>query len=303
MKIILHVGLPKTGTTSFQTYLMDCYSVPTADGVWYAPLGQTKRAPQQVKLGHALRDGDLSELAHDLKSFDGKAECLILSDESIYVETPAIRSATRQRFQQIMAPHDVTLVGVTRDLDRWKRSFYIQALEMRRSKAKLQHATANGMWQTPLSYNDFYDGAYAAQICDPPALMDKIAEMVSASQLLTPSYDDDGDIVATLRQLLDLRQTPPTSKLRKNPSLSDVQAEILRQANGQAPINGRMIRALINLDNGIPLRPRHRENLMVWRSSFDWSSLTYRSNPPLRYTLGEFDAKLATLKKYTADLR
>lgn len=302
MKIILHVGLPKTGTTSFQTYLMACYSKPT-DGVWYPPLGQTGRAPQQVRLSHALRDGDLSGLAHDLKSFEGMAECLILSDESIYVEAPAILPATRHGFQQIMAPHDVTLVGIFRDLDKWKRSFYIQALEMRQSKVKQPHATANSMWQTPLSYNDFYAGPYAAQICDPAALMDEIGSMVLATQTLTPTYNGNTDSVAALRQVLDLRQASLSDGLRKNLSLSDVQAEILRQANGQAPINARMVRVLIGLDNGTPLRRTHRERLMTWRYSFDWESLAYKPNPPLRYTSAEFDAKIATLKAYAADLR
>ena len=138
MKIILHVGLPKTGTTSFQTYLMACYSKPT-DGVWYPPLGQTGRAPQQVRLSHALRDGDLSGLAHDLKSFEGMAECLILSDESIYVEAPAILPATRHGFQQIMAPHDVTLVGIFRDLDKWKRSFFCIGNAAKQSEAAPRH--------------------------------------------------------------------------------------------------------------------------------------------------------------------
>ena len=301
MKIVLHVGLPKSGTTSFQNYLVTGYSAPT-DGTWYPPLGQTKRVPIQLLIGHALRDGDLSEFDARLKSFEGKADQLILSDENIYVEMPAVTKTTRLAFERIMARYDVTLLSVTRDKDAWMRSFYIQALELRASKAKSDQQTANSMWQTPLSFEAFFETPYAKQVCNSAQLLDVIAEVSKASSRINLQYEEHPDVVEGLRSALDLRIPTQPTGARSNPSLSDVQAEILRQANGQRPIDGRMIRALIAIDNGTQPRPKLREKLLLWRKTYDWDTLRHSHNAPLRYTQAEFEAKLKNLRAYAVDL-
>ncbi|SEO08088.1 hypothetical protein SAMN04490248_101275 [Salinihabitans flavidus] len=295
MRITLHVGLPKTGTTSFQDYMLRHHAEPGAV-VWYPGVGTTPRDPSHAWLGEALRAGDIEALETRLRALEGHSGHVVLSDENLYVEMPGVTDAVADAVTGLLADHDVTLLCVTREAAHWRRSFYLQSVEMRRSRAHFDHPTAKDMWQTPLKMEEFFEQPYAQAVQDYPRQRDRIAQMVGAQAVVELPYEDAPDVVELMVRALGL-PWDGAQDARRNPSLSDVQGEVLRQANAQRQVDGRMIRTLIMRDNGVEVAAKKLARISEWAPTYDWGQFAFMSNPPLEYSEAEFEALVSRLRQ------
>ena len=296
------MAFPRRGTTSIQDYLWRGYSEAARDGVRYPPLNITWNAPNHTWLGDSLRRRNLDALADYLKQCEALGSACILSDENVYVEFSGMSSDFKDSVRALFAQHDVTVVSVSRDMAPWQKSFYAQSVQMRRNNLGLGYVTANHMWQTPDTFADFWAAPYAAQLLDVADMTTNIAEMFGADRQVHITYQEGQDILDQFCAELGLTWVPEKHLHKRNPSLSDTQVEVLRQANGMRRQDGRMIRLLIGCENGGGVRHKQRQEMMGWAQEVDWSLFGYHDNPPLHYDKDTFDFLLERLQYWANKL-
>ncbi|MEO0999189.1 MAG: hypothetical protein AAFW69_01085 [Pseudomonadota bacterium] len=295
MKLFLHIGWPKTGTTSLQEHLSKFHGDPDGE-LWYPPVGLSGGDPSHSFLSHTLSGRDDWGLLDALEVADAAQGAVFLSDENVFVEFPGATPALRSRFGELLGGVEVTVVSVGRAAAAWQRSFYLQAVQLGRSAFSPGYATANSLWSTSDRFADFWKRPYAAQLLDGATLEDEIAELVGAARIIRLRYESGGDIVAAMRAALALPPVDAAAPIRRNESLSDVQGEILRQANGFSTEDARNVRMLIARRNGWPTRRRRMQRIPDWAAKFDWTRLRYVPNPPLVYDAANFEAEVAALR-------
>lgn len=141
-RLILHMGLHKTGTTAIQQQLSDCYDQLLEQGIWYPEIRDTNGTaiPSHHELFHALA-GKSSRLTTEdaetcIRSWqfppNNSVHTLIVSSESLsrHVITAgsrnwsASRSAFLEKLADIFSAFEVRPVIVIRRWDDYIRSFY-----------------------------------------------------------------------------------------------------------------------------------------------------------------------------------
>lgn len=144
MKVTLHLGATKTGSTSLQTHLADGGAVLAGAGIhypqagraakahhlmiaalhpdaWHLHHGKLPAAPQARREAfHAMMEQALAEASR------AGAGHMVLSSEYLWGSfEPAMGAA----IAEALAGHEVRLVAVLRRQDRWLESSYLQALK------------------------------------------------------------------------------------------------------------------------------------------------------------------------------
>ncbi|MEJ2021295.1 MAG: hypothetical protein P8X43_04440 [Maritimibacter sp.] len=296
-EVIIHVGLPKTGTTTIQTYFARLAEGYRARGLDY-PLRGAGSTPHHGWFGKGLLSGDLSELD---ATFD-KAQCarMVLSDETIFNEALFAEEAVGDALRERLSGRKVRLIACLRDPSSWQKSFYKQAVQ---NRGRPRAAGSAAFWGRSERFDAFFtlpDMARLARVDDMLARLESLFGCPVETIELQPGMD----IVPVFLERIGLTPAEPMIRLGANPSLSDLDAEIMRQANAQgAGEHGYMRQLIERLPDGIPadqlvsrMRPGRKNLLQNVGQRFDWAALRYKPNPPLRYEEVEFVARCDELR-------
>lgn len=297
-EIILHPGLPKTGTSAIQMYFKSTNRKYARRGVSYPLEGSDPQVFSHSWLSSCLRDGDLSVLSQHLKRLPHTTQKLIISDESLYVETPLLTPETRAELREILAPYLVRIVFGQRPLAKWKKSFYLQALKNKQSK---NQQGASRLWGTTLSYRKFYEDDYTRQLTDFKTRIADISDLFGAQNVEIITMKAGQDIVPDFCEAAGLRYFDETPAGFGNLSMTDVDGEIQRQANSFTIGQAGFIKRVMGLKtdaNIRSMRANRLKKMAAMGSDLPWQEFTFKTNAPLKYTKSAFVERAAELEGF-----
>lgn len=110
------------------------------------------------------------------------------------------------------------------------------------------------------------------------------------------------DIIPDFLGAVGMSGSSLQGEVRRNPSLSDVDGEILRQANAMGVREAGFIKKLLLAGTETPTirNPKRASELRSIALGFSWSAFHFQENPPLALTEELFAARLESLHR-TAD--
>jgi len=263
MKIFLHIGPHKTGTTSIQAYLLDRLGRRRPKRpVWYP-------APREMGPGHArlaaqLNNGPAPSRPNALERIIEQAEAasveaLILSSEDFIGGFPNRLS----EYGEPLAGHDVFLISTQNPVSRRIAS----------------------MWQENIKHGHFETLADVPEIVFKrrgirPGVLTAFAKALQPHQIAIVHSDPRDPPHALIDRFLAALGLPPDARsanavVRHNPSLGLIEVEILRSLN----------RLLATQAQGISLEASRalRKTLISTFRSADWQA----SCPPIAIPVPE----------------
>lgn len=123
--LLLHVGLPKTGTTSLQKWCDANREALSLCSVDYPPADPDESARKHQFVVRELMSGTLRCTESLLQAAD-PAKKLLLSTEGLTNHLYDFPEASLTRFREIVAGWDVRILLVVRDEESWTKSYHKQ---------------------------------------------------------------------------------------------------------------------------------------------------------------------------------
>lgn len=123
--LLLHVGLPKTGTTSLQKWCDTNREALSLCGVDYPPADPDESARKHQFVVRELMSGTLRCTESLLQAAD-PAKKLLLSTEGLTNHLYDFPEASLTRFRELVAAWDVRILLVVRDEESWTKSYHKQ---------------------------------------------------------------------------------------------------------------------------------------------------------------------------------
>lgn len=308
-KLVVHCGLPKTGTTSLQAYFYAHAKAFQAVGIYYPTQGADPKDRNHAWLSRQLRDGSVHQLAEKLASCPNDCHTIFLSDESLFVEQPGLSDAALAGLAQAVQDYDTEVVLFERDMQAWKRSFYLQSVQNRRAGPKTKHASARNLWQTSLGYDEFFAQAFCQELLNGAKMRARLAAAFGTDKVTLLEFDKARDVVGLFCHAMGWPEPGQGVTLDRNRSISEPEAEILRQANALKDGQSRLVKALLALPDGFDpaaIKPQRLQKLAKQAGKFPWFALSFQANPPLQISRQAFDlakAKLMARAKRLQDAR
>ena len=285
--IVLHAGLPKTGSSALQRLLYDNRDALAAADVLYDGNVKSPSDPKHQWLADCLRDsGGLAK--QDLGRLAGHGRA-ILSTESITNEFPTFAAEDVKAVSEALkAIGDACIVVVVRDATRWGRSYYKQIVINDRAKRQPHYRMAD-------PYAVFAEGEFGRLLLDHRALAARM-EDAFAMKVIALDYDRYSvEAIAKAMTGLDLAAGPDAEV---NPSLPDEAAELMRQLN--ATMAGREEKAAWSRlfvkagfgGNAVleTLAGRSTDDAVAALDRAKLAALRYAPNPPLELSEETFAA-------------
>lgn len=221
-KICIHVGLPKTGTTTLQRVLFDHAPALLRAGILYDPLVYSPADPKHQWLLQCLRDSDhLTE--QDFTRFAG-AHTVLLSTESITNEFPLLQQDHIDRVTASLRDlGELRLLLTWRDPLPWAKSYYKQAIIN-------QPSALMSFYSTALPFDQFIADPHVALLMDRAALRQQMETAFQAPVTLV-RYGSNvvTDAMQAMAPMPVSLRAPVNTGL--NTSVDDVVAEVFRQLN------------------------------------------------------------------------
>lgn len=304
-KLVLHCGLPKTGTTSLQAYFFAHADKYRAAGIFYPTDGADKRDKNHAWFSKHLRASSVEYLQETLRICPEDCHTLLLSDESLFVELPGLSDDARAALSDALAGRDVEIVLVEREKIAWMRSFYLQSVQNRRPGPPTKTPSARNLWQTTRNYGSFFKLPYCEALLDFPAMRARLGEVFRARKVTVLDFESGKDIVPVFCQAMGWPYFGDGPALARNPSLSDEGAEILRQANGLKDGQARFIKTLLELPvdfDPATMRPQRVAKLVGQVRRFPWEKLQFAKNAPLDISPEGFETTLKSLRQKSEKL-
>ena len=304
-KLVIHCGLPKTGTSSLQAYFYNHAERYRAYGVFYPTENINKHDLNHAWFSRELRDASVDQLIDTLANIPEGTETVLFSDESLFVEFPGLTESAHEALSVVLGGYDVKLVICERNKTAWMRSFYLQSVQNRRSGRKTQNETARNLWQTPLEYEAFFAQPFCQKLLDFDAMRTELSQAFAATSLTVIAFEPGKDIVQTFCTAMGWPYMGNGPELMLNPSITDSEVEILRQANTSGNDVGRFIKQMIELPlnfDAAGIRAKRRETLLGQAKEFPWDLFEFRANQPLAITPESFQDALETLRAKAARL-
>ena len=127
--IFLHIGLPKTGTSTLQNFLFENAAELKAQGALY-PKGLWDVKRRHPELAHCFLPANRKRYAHvwsEMHTIIQQAdeEVIVLSSEAF----SNLNAKALELLKKELSPYQVTLVAYLRRLDLWIESSYLQNIK------------------------------------------------------------------------------------------------------------------------------------------------------------------------------
>lgn len=299
-KLVVHCGLPKTGTSSLQAHFFSRAADYRKAEIFYPTVGADKKDKNHAWLSKQLRTASVDQLVTTLQSCPADCNTIFLSDESLFVEMPGLSDAALSALGEALEGYDVEIVLFERDCAQWMRSFYLQSVQNRRPGPRTKQPSARNLWQTTLDYPAFFNLPYCRDLLDFPTMRGRLQTAFGASKVTALDFQSGKDVVPMFCDAVGWPHYSRGPGLQRNQSITDTEAEILRQANAMESGQGRFIKALIGLPAAVDpekMRQARVEKLVQQGHEFPWHRFVFCENPPLAVTPDSFVQTLAELRR------
>lgn len=303
-QVVLHVGLPDAEAAVLQAHMVENRRAYRDQGMDYAgDLAEGGAYPPNHRwLSATLLAGDMGRL-RGVREAAVDAPRLMLSDENLFLEMPYIRRVAFRQFRELFSDLRVRVLACTRDKIEWKRSFYKSSLVLR-GRPRLRSVAEH--WGHSDGFAEFFERPVVARLADWDEAFEDIRRHLGAEAVEKVVIQPGRDGVEEVLGHLGLRPVAGESSARGTPGLTDLDAEILRQANAQGPVLRGAVRILLGLpqvtEGPVEIKPRLLRKFRSLADDLDWSALRYRENPPLVYDREAFERRLDALREMAAQL-
>ena len=226
MRIHIHIGCYKTGTTAIQSHLSRNRDALESCG-WLYPLAGSQNGHAHHLIPFALQkpqsDGGKGDVESILESIVDEASTR--NKDNVVISSEVFFSLTEnhiRRFSKILSGHDVRIICYLRRQDEFLHSFYMQCIKhpvMRLSEGPEQHDGFNEV--VSIGRYDEIVGWWANAFGD--------------NSMVVETYDKTSQkngVIANFLEKLDLNIEPPDSgEARVNATIRTELIEYLRVAN------------------------------------------------------------------------
>lgn len=231
-RVILHIGAPKTGTSSLQHTLERNRLRLINNGIHYPVTGtfrehgiRRERTAGHARMISCLLNSDLGildQLRAEIEELKCPIHTLILSCENILSTRFWLPNAGLPVILQRLGAPNVEIVVVLRKPDEWVRSLYIEQ-------------TSNPWNQFTDSFNKFVDSLASLRLFDNEFVLNTLTSSTQVSKVHVGSFEKirkEGDVVKWFWRIAALTEFEllPISAQQANLSLSEAQAALIKIA-------------------------------------------------------------------------
>lgn len=223
-RLLLHVGLPKTGTSALQRW---CYANSgqfLEQGIRYPTPSADTEMPKHQFMVSDLMAGDLSRTARAVA--EGSEECTVLTTEGLTNHLYDFRPIGQEKIRDLFEAFHLTVFLVRRKPEDWLRSYHKQCA--------INPRIAEYCYGTGLDIHAFRELPRVRKLMNVPELAQDCAAAFGAKEIVTADYDSDW-----LARFLGLCGYTPTEKIElevTNGSVPDWLFEAVLRINRQ-PFN------------------------------------------------------------------
>lgn len=260
-RLLLHVGAPKTGTTTLQYACYASREALLACGILYPDVDLYRGAPPKHQwLTKLVLDEDFERFAENVTTVAEQARVsraarVILSTEGLFNHWFDFSVPGRSALATLNDSFDVRPWVVFREPVAWAMSLYVQAVKNKPFHLAVPNSTSeppesaitHEYFATRLRYDQYVQDV----------------ERVFGEGTVHIIRYESGDIVEQVRRFLGVDATVLTSEGNRNKTLSALGLELLRRMNSlgiAAEERQRILRQIIELDKTLgassgPIRP------------------------------------------------
>jgi len=244
IKLIIHAGTPKTGTTSLQTYLDKKQYKLRGKGILYPhnlDKLQNHKAPKHQWLEKNLVTTNLESLLENFKNIISQVKkdthTIILSSEGVYNYWWDFPDESKNILCDLSKLFDIEVWVWFREPLEFIESYYKQCIR----NPQIDH---NPCYGKDLSFAEMLDIEWFSQHLNYQGFVNECQRLFGENNISTFRYE--GDVVQEVIQKLGLATPHDNPTPRQNKSLNSTSIKILR---------------VINHDN---LKAKDKENLMTY---------------------------------------
>ena len=225
LDITLHVGLPKTGSSTLQRHFYSNREALRRQGVDYPEPDPETFDPKHQYLVTGLMRNDLARLAAVVAATDRPS--LLLSTEGLTNHLYDFSAAALAAFRDTLRGHKLQCVLMLRCPKAWLRSYYKQIIINPR-------VSIRGEWiyGTDITIDAFSVTARAQALINHAQLPTDIARAYGATSMTVLWLEEDW--MAGFDRALGIDSSTWSPTPRENESAPDACIEILRQVNAYA---------------------------------------------------------------------
>ena len=226
LKLILHVGTPKTGTTSLQVYLDKKQRKLRKLGILYPHQSHNLDAPKhqwfEKNLVRTHPENLLDNFKQILSQVEDHTHTILLSSEGIYNHWWDFPEESKALLHEISALFEVNIWVWFREPISFAESFYKQCLR----NPKINAIACYGK---DLSFAEILNDSWFSQRLDYLDFINQCEEWLEKSAITAFKYQED--TVTTVSQLLGLSTPHDNPTPRQNTSMNTMTAELYRVLN------------------------------------------------------------------------
>lgn len=299
-RVVLHAGLPKTGSTALQKLLFANRNRLEKSGILYDGHVLSEGNPKHQWLALGLRD-PRKLVSQDFGRFQG-FQRILLSTESVTNEFPIFeRDDVAAVSNMLKTLGRLCLVMIVRSPLDWAKSYYKQAVINGRSSRM-------AFYGTDKPFAEFVALPHVRALMDQEELAGRLGERFGAPVFVA---EHERTTVRALADRLAGCELDGDGRDEFNTSLPDVAVEVLRQLNGMAQAAGEK-----NAWSRVFVEAGHTGSLglsaLAARASDDairalneekLHRLEFLPNLPLRINRWEFEEQLASLRQGLLSLK
>lgn len=216
--IFFHIGLPKTGTSSLQHFLVSKTLESRERTLVYLPV-LNESDPRHSHITRAIVSGNFVELQECLVGNDSD---LLISDEGFANSFYMIPREYLKNFKELVKKlgYELEVIITRREQDSWLRRYYNQAVIN-------QSSPMFDFYSTSDSYEEFKQHSYVKKLANVDKLTLDIEEALDCTVV---SFDYNKDICLDILAHLGIQaKSAPSSVINTSPSSSVI--ELIRGVN------------------------------------------------------------------------
>lgn len=222
-KIILHIGLPKTGSTALQQALYQSREALLRQGVLYPEQVHRRDDPKHNFVLDLVRKGQ----GHDVSSERGyrAASRIVISNEAISNDFYLHGAEKNRQLAELLRTHgELEICMVLRRESDWLRSYYKQAVIN-------QPVMGKSHYQNSLPIDAFRELDPVRRLLDHGALIQDVSDTFQAP-VRAMRYEEI-QVSQVIQYCTGFPVEPDCLQRRHNESVSDAAVEIMRQLNAE----------------------------------------------------------------------
>ena len=229
IKLIIHAGTPKTGTTSIQTYLSKKQRKLRGKGVLYPHNLEASNNPGapahqwfEKNLVTTHVDNFVANFTNLISQIKEDTHTIILSSEGIYNYWWDFPDASKDLLGELAKLFDVKLWVWFREPVAFIESYYKQCI-------RNPQVASNPCYGQDLSFADMLDVEWFNKHLDYQGFVSECTAVFGQSSVSVFEYN--GDVVQQVSQLLGLATAHDNPTPRQNNSLNNASVSLLRAIN------------------------------------------------------------------------